>query len=156
MTYQDKANRADAGTFGAEDRITEFGIRLPSPPTPFGSYVEAVQTGSLLYLSGMLPVVDHKPAYVGTLGSELNTNSDEMRPVLQRWARSPQPGITWKPRSSQTRRPPRRLHGDFRKCCRSTRGRGWRFGSFARCLRRGKHGGSLCNRRRQSPFGRPD
>jgi enamine deaminase RidA (YjgF/YER057c/UK114 family) len=75
MTYQDRASRADAGTFSAEDRITEFGIRLPSPPTPFESYVEAVQTGSLLYLSGMLPVVDHKPAYVGTLGSELDTNS---------------------------------------------------------------------------------
>jgi enamine deaminase RidA (YjgF/YER057c/UK114 family) len=39
--------------------------------------VEAVQTGSLLYLSGMLPVVDHKPAYVGTLGLELDTNSGQ-------------------------------------------------------------------------------
>jgi enamine deaminase RidA (YjgF/YER057c/UK114 family) len=39
---------------------------------PFGNYVETVQTGNLLFLSGMLPVVDHKPKYVGRLGSELD------------------------------------------------------------------------------------
>ena len=44
----------------------------PPPPTPFGTYVEAVQTGNLLFLSGMLPVVDHKPKYVGRLGKELD------------------------------------------------------------------------------------
>jgi len=77
MTYQGRASRANERTISAEERIKEFGIRLPSPPTPFGSYVEAVQTGSLLYLSGMLPVVDHKPAYVGTLGLELDTNAGQ-------------------------------------------------------------------------------
>lgn len=75
MTSQDRAGRTDAGPLNAEDRLRDLGIRLPTPPTPFGSYVEAVQTGSLLYLSGMLPVVDHKPAYVGTLGLELDTDA---------------------------------------------------------------------------------
>ena len=56
----------------AEHRLKELGIVLPSPPTPFGSYVETVQTGNLLFLSGMLPVVDHKPKYVGRLGAELD------------------------------------------------------------------------------------
>src|SRR5262249_52504183 len=28
---------------------------LPAPPEPFGTYVEAVQTANLLFLSGMLP-----------------------------------------------------------------------------------------------------
>ena len=56
----------------AESRLGDLGIQLPAAPTPFGSYVEAVQTGNLLFLSGMLPVVGHKPAYVGTLGSELD------------------------------------------------------------------------------------
>jgi hypothetical protein len=32
--------------------------------------------------------------------------------------------------ANQTRLPPRRLHGRFGKCCRSTRGREWRFGSL--------------------------
>lgn len=58
-------------TGGAEARLKDLGIELPSAPTPFGSYVEAVQTGNLLFLSGMLPVVDHKPKYLGRLGKEL-------------------------------------------------------------------------------------
>lgn len=57
---------------GAEQRLAELGIELPTAPTPFGSYVETVQTGNLLFLSGMLPVVDHKPKYVGRLGKELD------------------------------------------------------------------------------------
>jgi len=50
----------------------DLGIQLPPAPTPFGSYVEALQTGNLLFLSGMLPVVDHKPKYLGRLGKELD------------------------------------------------------------------------------------
>jgi len=75
MTYKKKGMRAVGNPLGAEVRMKELGIDLPAPPAPFGSYVEAVQTGNLLYLSGMLPVVDYKPAYVGTLGLELDTNA---------------------------------------------------------------------------------
>lgn len=60
---------------GAENRLQTLGIRLPAPPTPFGSYVEAVQTGNLLFLSGMLPVVDHKAKYLGRLGNELDAEA---------------------------------------------------------------------------------
>ena len=56
----------------AEVRLQELGIQLPTAPTPFGTYVEALRTGNLLFLSGMLPVVNHKPAYLGRLGKELN------------------------------------------------------------------------------------
>ena len=56
----------------AESRLKQLGIQLPAAPTPFGTYVEALQTGNLLFLSGMLPVVDHKPKYVGRLGGELD------------------------------------------------------------------------------------
>jgi enamine deaminase RidA (YjgF/YER057c/UK114 family) len=59
----------------AEHRLLELGIRLPAPPTPFGSYVEALQTGNLIFLSGMLPVVDHKPKYVGRLGKEFDADT---------------------------------------------------------------------------------
>ena len=38
----------------AEYRLAELVIQLPDPPTPFGAYVPAVQTGNLLFLSGML------------------------------------------------------------------------------------------------------
>jgi enamine deaminase RidA (YjgF/YER057c/UK114 family) len=57
---------------GVERRLQDLDIQLPSAPTPFGTYVEAIQTGNLLFLSGMLPVVDHKPKYVGRLGKELD------------------------------------------------------------------------------------
>ena len=33
----------------AEDRLAKLGIKLPAPPEPFGIYVEAVQTGNLLF-----------------------------------------------------------------------------------------------------------
>lgn len=55
----------------AEARIRELGVALPTAPTPFGAYVEAVQSGSLLFLSGMLPVVDHVPLYMGLVGRDL-------------------------------------------------------------------------------------
>ena len=60
---------------GAERRLQELGIHLPAAPAPFGSYVETVQTGNLLFLSGMLPVVDHKPKYLGRLGKELDAEA---------------------------------------------------------------------------------
>jgi len=65
----------------AERRLRELAIKLPPAPTPLGAYVEAVQTGNLLFLSGMLPVVDHQPKFVGRLGKELNT--DQGRDALR-------------------------------------------------------------------------
>ena len=59
----------------AERRLKDLGIQLPAAPTPFGTYVETVQTGNLLFFSGMLPVVDHKPKYIGRLGKELDAES---------------------------------------------------------------------------------
>ncbi len=58
----------------AERRLNELGIVLPSPPTPLGAYVEAVQSGNLLFLSGMLPVVGGKPEFVGRLGGDLSVD----------------------------------------------------------------------------------
>lgn len=57
--------------------MKELGIALPDGPTPLGTYVEAVQTGNLLFLSGMLPVVDHKPKYFGRLGKELDSSAGQ-------------------------------------------------------------------------------
>ena len=48
---------------------------MPTPPRPFGAYVTSVQSERLLFLSGMLPVLDHKPRYIGRLGQELDTES---------------------------------------------------------------------------------
>jgi enamine deaminase RidA (YjgF/YER057c/UK114 family) len=60
---------------GAEQRLHDLGIELTAAPTPFGAYVETVQTGNLLFLTGMVPVIDHKPKYVGRLGKELDAEA---------------------------------------------------------------------------------
>ena len=54
----------------AEELLKELGIQLPSPPTPFGSYAEAVRSGNLLFLSGMLPTEGHTAKFVGRAGAE--------------------------------------------------------------------------------------
>src|SRR5579872_5118835 len=56
----------------AEQRLQELGIKLPAPPEPFGAYVEAVQTGNLLFLSGMLPTEGHGAKFIGRVGAELD------------------------------------------------------------------------------------
>ena len=43
----------------AEDRLAELGIHLADAPTPFEAYVPAVQTGNLLFLSGMVATSGH-------------------------------------------------------------------------------------------------
>lgn len=48
---------------------------LPNAPRPLGAYVEAVQSGNLLFLSGTLPVKDGKLQYVGRLGKELDADA---------------------------------------------------------------------------------
>jgi enamine deaminase RidA (YjgF/YER057c/UK114 family) len=63
--------RAMALATGAEQRLKELGIVLPSPPTPLGAYVEAVRSGNLVFFSGMLPIVDRKPQFAGRVGGEL-------------------------------------------------------------------------------------
>jgi len=59
----------------AEQRLNELGIKLPAPPEPFGSYVEAVQTGDLLFLSGMLPTEGHTANFIGRVGAELDVEA---------------------------------------------------------------------------------
>jgi enamine deaminase RidA (YjgF/YER057c/UK114 family) len=56
----------------AEQRLKELGIKLPAPPEPFGIYAEAVQTGNLLFLTGMLPTVGREAKFVGRIGAELD------------------------------------------------------------------------------------
>jgi len=56
----------------AEERLESLRIELPLPPSPLGAYVEAVQSGNLLFLSGILPVENGKPRYTGTIGKTLS------------------------------------------------------------------------------------
>src|SRR2546428_2378739 len=56
----------------AEQRLRQLGIQLPAPPEPFGIYAEAVQTGNLLFLTGMLPTVGREANFIVRLAAELD------------------------------------------------------------------------------------
>lgn len=60
----------------AEDRLAKLGISLPDAPTPFGAYVPAVRTGSLLFLSGTLATAGHTATVVGVVGKDLDLKAD--------------------------------------------------------------------------------
>jgi len=64
-----------SGAASAEQRLKDLGIHLPAPPEPFGIYAEAVQTGNLLFLTGMLPTVGRSAKFVGRVGAELDVEA---------------------------------------------------------------------------------
>jgi len=59
----------------AEQRLKELGIKLPASPEPFGAYAEAVQTGNLLFLTGMLPTEGREAKFIGRVGAELDVET---------------------------------------------------------------------------------
>jgi enamine deaminase RidA (YjgF/YER057c/UK114 family) len=74
MRSKDKILSGDAFAT-AEQRLKELGIQLPTPPEPFGVYAEAVQTGNLLFLTGMLPTEGREAKFIGRVGAELNAEA---------------------------------------------------------------------------------
>src|SRR5947209_18099414 len=70
---KDKILSQDASRLAtAEQRLKQLGIQLPTPPEPFGIYAEAVQTGNLLFLTGMLPTEARRAKFIGRVGAELD------------------------------------------------------------------------------------
>ena len=67
--------RESARPASAEQRLEELGIKLPAPPEPFGTYAEAVQTGNLLFLTGMLPTEGRAAKFIGRVGAELDVET---------------------------------------------------------------------------------
>jgi enamine deaminase RidA (YjgF/YER057c/UK114 family) len=69
------ATRKGSRPAKAEQRLKELGITLPAPPEPFGVYAEAVQTGKLLFLTGMLPTEGRAAKFIGRVGAELDVEA---------------------------------------------------------------------------------
>src|ERR1700755_1541521 len=69
---KDKILRADGSFPAAEQQLTQLDIKLPAPPHPFGTYAEAVQTGNLLFLTGMLPTEGRAAKFIGRVGGGLD------------------------------------------------------------------------------------
>src|SRR5260370_12261881 len=73
---KDKILRGDGSRLAtADQRLKQLGIELPTPPEPFGIYAEAVQTGNLLFLTGMLPTIGHEAKFIGRVGAELDVET---------------------------------------------------------------------------------
>ena len=54
-----------------EERMAELGITLPQVAAPVAAYVPAVRTGSYVYTSGQLPMVDGSLAATGKVGLDI-------------------------------------------------------------------------------------
>lgn len=54
---------------GAHERLAELGLTLPTVVPPVAAYVPAVRTGSLVFTSGQLPMVEGSLPAVGKVGA---------------------------------------------------------------------------------------
>jgi len=64
-----------AGNGGVAARLGALGLSLPLPPTPLGQYVPASRSGSLLFLSGMLPLENGSLVRRGRIGDQVSVAS---------------------------------------------------------------------------------
>ena len=55
-----------------EERLAELGLTLPEVAAPVAAYVPAVRSGSYVYTSGQLPMVDGALAATGKVGAEVS------------------------------------------------------------------------------------
>ena len=55
------------------ERLKELGIDLPDIASPLGSYKPASVTGSLLFVSGQLPLSGGKPLFEGKVGADVSS-----------------------------------------------------------------------------------
>ncbi|RLB03503.1 MAG: RidA family protein [Deltaproteobacteria bacterium] len=55
-----------------EKKLEQLGITLPPAPEPVASYVPAVITGNLIYVSGQIPIREKKLVYEGIVGKDVS------------------------------------------------------------------------------------
>jgi len=53
-----------------EEKLNSLGVKLPNPPTPAGSYVPAVKTGNLLFISGQIPMENGSVIFTGKVSND--------------------------------------------------------------------------------------
>lgn len=54
------------------ERLAELGLTLPPVTAPLAAYLPAVRSGSLVYSSGQVPMVDGALAATGKVGAEVD------------------------------------------------------------------------------------
>jgi len=61
-----------------ERAMKDLGIELPEPAAPVANYVPCVIAGSLLYVSGQLPMHNGKLMFAGQVGADLFVQEAQM------------------------------------------------------------------------------
>lgn len=56
-----------------EQRVRELGLELPAVPSPAANYANAVRTGNLVFLSGMVPTTADGEIPKGKVGADVTT-----------------------------------------------------------------------------------
>lgn len=57
---------------GARERLQELGLELPEVAAPLASYIPAQRSGSYVYTSGQLPLVNGELIATGKVGAEVD------------------------------------------------------------------------------------
>ena len=60
-----------------KSRLAELGLEIPPVVAPVATYIPAVQSGSLVYTSGQLPMVDGALKYSGKVGAEVSVEDGQ-------------------------------------------------------------------------------
>lgn len=53
-------------------RVQQLGLTLPSPSQPIANYVNHVISQNQLFISGQIPLLNGKPAFIGRLGETIS------------------------------------------------------------------------------------
>ena len=55
-----------------ETRLKELGLTLPIPANPMANYAPWTRSGSLVFISGQIPLIDGTPLFQGEIGSTVS------------------------------------------------------------------------------------
>jgi len=55
-----------------DDKLALLGITLPIPPKPAGSYIPVIRTGSLVFVSGQIPIKDGNVQFKGQVPKSIS------------------------------------------------------------------------------------
>lgn len=65
-----------------DKKLAELGITLPTPATPMANYVPFTRSGSLVVVSGQVPMRDGIIAYTGKLGDAVSVEDGQQAAQL--------------------------------------------------------------------------
>ena len=58
-----------------EEKLNELSIKLPTPPSPAGSYIPVVTTGNLAFVSGQIPMKNGNVIFQGKVPENQSVDS---------------------------------------------------------------------------------